>query len=517
MADYTAINQREGLFSKIRGRTSIKSKKTVASSDLPLELTRCNHIYAERERQMCINVLAMSGGREYVRRQLSRFSGESKIDWEGGVRPDGITVTGRRQQSHCFPYPRRIADKINQYVFSAEPGREGIDATIRDDASADGKSINDLMRIADDWLTSCGWCWLGIDAPTKVGQVSQAQKKSEKIRPYIQIYSPLAVKDWKFLATGGLEWLITESEHYESSTPDAEDMKFTIRRIWTQGQVRTVKMAEDDKGEMKVISDEDTPINYQGVPFVLVGSISEEGHSFDDIESVNRTIMDLESVNRANFFKQCYPQPVLPVSCVKNAQDAYGADGLGVTELIVGMNYPILISKDDPAPFLMTPNASDMGAIRTELESLKRNMFDCVGLMLQNESKQVASAEAKAWDFQDIAQVMSARAAILEDAENKAATIMNAWDSSITLWTAVYNRDFDVGDFNQEMQALILTVNTAMPAEMYRMVLTKILGRMDRLGAALTKDQRKVIEDAIGEYEPNAISVNSFEDLQATP
>ena len=63
-----------------------------------------------------------------------------------------------------------------------------------------------------------------------------------------------------------------------------------------------------------------------------------------------------------------------------------------------------------------------------------------------------------------------------------------------------------------------MTVNTSMPAEMYRMVLKKILDRMDRLGSELTPEQRKVIEDAIEGYEPNAITVSSpFNDLQATP
>jgi hypothetical protein len=517
MADYEAINQREGKFPARKGRTATKSDKVALSSGLSLELTRKNHIYAERESQMRINALAMQGGREYVKKRLSRFSGESKIDWEGGTRPDGITVTGRRQQSHCFPYPRRIADKINQYVFSEEPEREGIDDAVLMDASADGKSMNDLMRDANDWITSCGWCWLGVDAPAVDGQVSQAQKDAAKIRPYVQVYSPLSVVDWKFSSIGGLEWLITESEYYESTTPDACDTEYKVRRIWTAGMVRTVKMQEVE-GKMTAVSDSEQPISYSGVPFVLVGKLCEEGHPFDDIESVNRTIMDLESVNRANFFKQCYPQMVLPVSVVQNAQDAYSSQGLGVTELIVGMNYPILVSKDDPAPFYLMPSASDLGAIRTELESLKRNMFDSVGLMLANESRQVASAEAKAWDFQDIAQVMSARAEILEDAENKVAEIINEWDSSISAWAAVYNRDFDVGDFNQEMQALIMTVNTSMPAEMYRMVLNKILDRMDRLGSALTPKQKQAVQDAIAEYEPNAISVSSpFNDFQATP
>jgi hypothetical protein len=519
MADYQGISSKEGRFSsflRIRGRKP-EAVYHDASKDLPIELTRENDAYEERKCQMEINILSVKGGREYVDRRLSRFSGESNIDWEGGTRADGGRVDGRKQQSHCFPYPYRIASKINQHVFSELPKREGIDAEFANDASADGQSLNVLMRKANDYITTCGWCWLGVDAPMVLEQISVEEKREKKVRPYVQVYSPLEVPDWKFNSIGGLEWLITEGEVYESTTPDQPCEEYHFRRIWTAGQVRTVKIGEKENGEKYIASDETVAIDYNGVPFVLVGEISEDGHPFDDIESVNRSIMDLESVNRANFFKRCYPQLVLPVSCIQNVSDAYGTQGATGAELIVGMNYPILVSKDDPTPQYLSPSASDMGALRSELESLKRNMFEAVGLMLQSESRQVASAESKAWDFLDVAQVMKARATTLEEAENKVAEIVNEWDSSVPLWVASYNRQFDIGDFQQEMNTLIMAVNTSMPAEMYRLILQKILNRIDRVGSPISPEQRQAIEDSINEFSPNAMSVTSLDQFSATP
>ena len=509
---------------KRRQGASNPALKNEKNKDLPLELTRENSIYEAREEQMETNLLSVAGGREYVKRRLSRFSGESKIDWEGGVRADGGKVDGRRQQSHCFPYAGRIVNKISQHVFSTAPTRKDCPDEILQDASADGCSLNDLMRKANDYLTTCGWCWLGVDAPSVEGQVSEAQKTASKIRPYIQVYSPLEVVDWKLNKTGGLDWLITEIDSCESTTPDQPETEYEVRRIWTPGQCRTVKITENDKGKKVVVSDETVDISYSKIPFELIGTISVEGHTFDDIESVNRTIMDLESVNRANFFKRCYPQLVLPVSCIQNASDAYASTGLSSAELIVGMNYPIMISKDDPTPTYLMPGAADLASIRAELESLKRNMFESVGLMLQNESRQVASGESKAWDFLDVSMVMKAKAEILETAENKIAKIVNAWDASIPAWEATYNRQFDIGDFATELNALIMAVNVPMPAELNRMILSKILDRLNRLGAGVTDEQRKAIEEAISSYDPHAITLNTGgdifggkTDLQATP
>ena len=198
MADYLGTGD-EGTFGTNKNPLRKLLKRKQEEEKQPVVMVRRNPVYDARSWQMTVNTLALSGGREYVNERLSRYAGESRIDWEGGTRSDGTKVTGRRQQSHAFPYPRRIADKINQHVFSELPKREGANEDFLLDASADGKSVDDLMLIANDYLTSCGWCWIGVDMPSipEGEQVSIAQKQADKIRPYWQIYSPLTVKDWK--------------------------------------------------------------------------------------------------------------------------------------------------------------------------------------------------------------------------------------------------------------------------------------------------------------------------------
>ena len=516
MSDYSA-NSSESDIEKnpnpARRKTTIESRK-----DLPVALKRENAIYSDRSTQLTINTLAVAGGRDYVNKRLSRYAGESKIEWEGGNRSDGSGVTGRKQQSHSFPYAGRIVDKIDQYVFSTSPTRDGLAEEIAADMSADGKSIDQLMKAADGYLTSCGWCWIGVDSPNLNGkQISVTEKNAQKIRPYWNVYSPLAVKDWKYDAIGELEWLITETVSTESTTVDAEPQTFIIRRIWERGIVRTVKLTKDKAGKLGKYSDETVSISYTGVPFVMVGHAQAGGHTFDDIESINRTIMDLESVNRANFFKRAYPQPVLPASVIQNTADAYGTDSTGAADLIFGLGSPILVSPEDKDPMYLMPAASDMGAIRVEIQQLKMNMFDSVGLMLKNESKQVASAESKAWDFLDVAMVMKARAQTLQEAEAEAAKITSQFDSSIPEWTPVYNTDFDIGDFQQEINALVMAGNVPMPVEMSQMVLTKLADRLDRLGAAVTPEDREIIMESIRNFDPTALTIESMENLQATP
>jgi hypothetical protein len=113
--------------------------------------------------------------------------------------------------------------------------------------------------------------------------------------------------------------------------------------------------------------------------------------------------------------------------------------------------------------------------------------------------------------------VMKARAQTLQEAEAEAAKITSQFDSSIPEWTPVYNTDFDIGDFQQEINALVMAGNVPMPIEMSQMVLTKLADRLDRLGAAVTPEDREIIMESIRNFDPTALTIESMENLQATP
>jgi len=512
MADYDGLGSENDFYAN---NNPIKSGNEFTSDeDLPLEMTRQNPHYTARAEQMMINILSVAGGRPYVQKRLTRWAGETTLDFKGGERYDGDKVSGRLQQSHSFPYPKRIVDKINQYVFNEPPTRDGVDEAFELDASADGCSLDDLMIQANEYVTSCSWCWIGIDSPDLGDEpVSKAEQQASKIRPYWSIYSPTSVPDWKFNAIGELEWLITEGVEYSAGSPKEAPQTLKVRRIWSAGEVEVIKQGMDEDGKWVEVSRVTTSFNYDGVPFVLVGKIIAGGYSFDDIESINRTIMDLESVNRANFFRSSYPQIVLPATVLQNVADAYATDVAGATSLVFGQNSPILISEGDINPFYLMPDSGALKAPREEIQALKYNMFDSVGLMLQSESKQVASAESKAWDFLDVAQVMKARAQTLEEAETRAAKITAEFDPSMSEWTPIYNRDFDIGDFSEELNALIMTVNAPMPVEMSRVILEKILNRVERVGSGIDDDTRQIVVDAIKEFNPTAMGIPELENL----
>lgn len=428
-----------------------------------VNLSKREHIdYRARKSQLSINELAYYGGTPYIAARLSRYAGESSLDWEGGTRDiDGSKITGRKEQSYCTPHLTRICDKINQYVFAKEPVRNGISEDIQENISIDGLSINRFMTGVSTQVTINRWCWIGIDVPeiaNNIEQLSIAQKEALKIRPYWRMYTALQVPDWYINVQGELEWLITEEQEYVASDPLLPAQVLKVRRLWTKGGITKLIFDPNNKENVKYVEYIDVKLNK--IPFILVNEISPFPHYFDNLEAINRTLMDLSSCNRANYFHSCFPQIYMPVSVLDSVMNTYGINADQATKKIIGYNYPILVGKDDIAPGYIMPDASSIGKMRDEINQLKEEMFETVGLLLRKSTKQAESAEAKAWDNVDLQAVMKQRAKVLEEAENKAVVISKQMDSNFSEFKTKYNMQFDTAGFEGEIKDIIKGKNT---------------------------------------------------------
>jgi len=464
--------------------------------------------YKARKQQIAINLLGLEGGRPYVNHRLSRFAAETQIDWIGGKRADGSCATGRLQQTHAFPYLGRIAQKFNQYVFSDEPTREGGDEDVIKDITRDGQSVNDVMRQVSDYRLAAQHCWIGIDAPApnKDGTTpSVKDKQDNKIRPYWQVYSPLDVIDWKYDDQGKLLWAKTRGVEIDDSDPAQLPVVTKVIKIWKRGEINVIRITKSKDGRKKDVITEETiyPTLKDRVPLIECGRLTGKPIPFDDLESINRTIMDLGSVDRANYYKTNYPQMVLPASMIQTAvQNGYATNATEAVTMVVGYGYPIFrASNEDPEPKYLMPDASALAATGDRITTLKREMFEVTGLALESDSRQVASAEAKAWDFLDVAALMKSRAEDLEDIEKKCVELMVAWDSTIKPWTPVYNRSFDVGNFKEEMEALVLYNNMPQPDEARKIGQKLAFDRILRLGSSVTEEEKETVYKAIDDYK----------------
>lgn len=466
----------------------------------------------ERREQIRVNILGWKGGRPYIDARLSRFAGEDDVDWSGGYRigsTDQTIIAGRRQQAHVLPYLGRIVDKINQYIFAKPATREGIDADFEKDADRQGNAVAELMKRANSYLTTARWCWLKVDAPRQENgrEYTRADKARLKVRPYWQVVSPLKVVDWKIDDAGRTSWVLYEDIAEIADDPFTPAVRYKYRQLWRPGKVTTYRYGNQGESNAdKIVSQETINLSLTDVvPWVLVGEVSCDPHWFDSCEGVGRTILDLESCNRQNFFNTVFAQPYIPASVLETTMQKFRCDAHAAVAMIFGYNYPILLSEGDQAPGYMMPDADATGKMGEELGRLRKELYDSIGLMVMQETKQVASAEAKAFDHNEVAAVMGERAGVLEQAEAKGAEITNQYDPSLPVWRPEYSREFKVDDSGAHVEPLVKALNVSMPPELHRFGLERLYGAIRGLGTGkLDPEREAAILAAIEDFDPGA-------------
>lgn len=475
-------------------------------------IKRTNPIYKIRNKQISVNLLALKGGQSYIDKRLSRHAAETSINWGGGTRADGTKVTGRKDQAHCIPHLGRIVNKLNQYVFGVQPIRDGIDPNFNLNVSRNGVSLNEFMKDVNGFVTSGGWVWIGIDMPEipQPKQVSIKQKEDEAIRPYWNCYTAPEVVDWAFDSRGRLLWLLIEGAGSVGNDPFAKREKVCYRMLWQPGMATKIIIEKKSRKVKEMI---EFPLNIDEVPFVLVGKISPHAITWDSLEQINRTIMDLESASRENLFKVCYPQLHMPKSVIKSAEETMNISQKEAMKLIMGFRYPILLGEGDSPPGYISPDASVFTSLRSEITDLKQELFDTVGFMLRKQTGSVESAESKAWDHLDVKQVLVDNAAMLEEAEKEAVRISKKWDSNFSEYEPKYNRAFDVSNFAEDINALVTSGQVAQPDELKKLTLQKLFHIIRRIGGvAVDDEQAKEIMDAIDSFAETGEFVPAIDD-----
>lgn len=460
---------------------------------------RKHNIYEVRERQMAINLLGYHGGRPYIDNRLTRFPAESSIAWDGAESKreenrfnNSVVRVGRKQRAYLVNNCARIATKIRQYVFQTPPVREGADGDFVRDANRKGQSINDVMGKICDYYTLHGWAWLGIDAPKIHDPVTgcpirptMQQVKEQKLRLYWNAIPATAVVDWCADDTGKLTWLLTDEETYTNVSARLPAQQKRMRRLWEPGMVTEVTYCIDlNTGEAtKAQISAEIPIDFDEVPFIMAGAPSKLPWWFDDVEGINRAIMDLESANDEAYFKSVYPQLVMPKSLIDDliGQTESGEDLARKVEAIVGLSSAIVENPDDKGitRFVMPP-AQTMGVIQDEITRKRDVLYETVGMALRLNTRMAESAEAKAWSNLDAQAVLREKAQILQEVEERAVAMSKRWDASFIEYQPVYASAFDISNLNEDVKALVSMGAVDMPDRLKKLHLRAMFRALTR-------------------------------------
>lgn len=193
---------------------------------------------------------------------------------------------------------KSIVSLYNSFLFRLPPNREmgSMEADPRikamlEDADLDGRNMDAFMREVAIWSEVFGHCWVAVSKPS-VSAVTLADELAQGVRPYLSVYSPLAVTDWTWARQANGSYQLTMVKFAE----EINDTQTVVTEYTEEQIVKTTINIRKNEATDVVIE----PNELGRVPFVLVyaerSPVRGVGISIiDDIADQQRAIYNEQS------------------------------------------------------------------------------------------------------------------------------------------------------------------------------------------------------------------------------
>ncbi len=433
---------------------------------------------------------AYSGGESYIDLALIRHV--SEIELEFGE---------RRRRAYYFNYPRKIARLITQYVFGTDPARDRADLELVEDFSRDGMRANEVMRQFSTLLNVYGSAWLMVEMPAFTGNVDAARKHSERLRPYVYTLSPLQVVDWSIAGDGQLGWVLVEENGFDNADPFRDPVSTRRRRLWTRNEWQ---LFEQDNATGRALLAGSGHHALGRVPALHACEADGYGlaanHWFEDAVRISDAILNNESEAQMNVVKQLFGLLVIAENFARQGRESAVAGNAGnSTEKfshVLARSAAIWETPEERGiSRYIAPSGAETAQIREENQSLKRELFDVIGLTLRPEVAIRQTAEAKAWDYQSTRQFLACRVDLLEQVEMQAWELMRRWDPTIPIPEVSYNRDFSILDLKSLIDGLLNLSRIDAGDEYRREIARTALGLLEKYQKISPERRQEILND----------------------
>ena len=447
--------------------------------------------YTANERSWRRSAEAYSGGKEYIEKALIRHV--SEIDLE---------FAERRRRAYYFNYPRAIARRITQYALSIDPVWQNADPEVVEDWSRTGLRTNDVMRQLSTLLNVYGRGWLLVEMPLFSGTPTRLQAHEERLRPYARALSPLQVTDWAYGEDGRLLWALVAEEVYHCEDPFSPPEKLRRRRLYDRNSWRLYENSGEGVREIA------SGVNPTGcVPLVSVcepdGFGLTANHWFEDVVRISEAILNNESEAQMNTVKQMFGMLVVSDSFARSAKkfaaEREKSDNFSAT---VARSAAIVESVEEKGiSRYISPSGVATDTIRAENRYLKQELYDVVGLAVQGNTREGQSSESKAWDFQNVAQFLAARADLLEQAELDAWKLMRRYDMDLCVPAIRYNRRFAVNDLASGIAGLLQLSGIPGGSAYQRAIGKTAVEMLSNIGNVTLEEKANILKDIYKEND----------------
>ena len=378
------------------------------------------------------------GGEDYKNGQfLTKYVNEDKNEY---LRRLELTPI----DNHCG----NVVHIYSSYLWRIPPTRkfnslDGNPALINflKDADLDGRSFDSFMREAQIWASVYGHCWMILDKP-KSQAGTRAEELEQGIRPYINLFTPENVFDWKWERTSSGRFQLQYLKVRESVVRDTDTKSTQMFRVWTN---ETIKLYEVSNDNERLVEEIDNPIGIIPAIFVPSRRSVVRGIGISDLT-------DIATMQKAIYQENSEIEQLVRISNHPTLVKTFDTDASAGAGSVVNMPDDL-----DPnmKPYIIQPSGGNLDAIRAaitdKVEAINRMAH--LGALRGTEAT-TASGIALQTEFQLLNAKLSEKADVLELAEEQMWRFFCIWQDVTPDVEVFYPDSFDIRDYPNELQFL---------------------------------------------------------------
>jgi len=466
--------------------------------------------------------------RDWFARNLFRF-----------VREGDDTYYGRRERAYRFNHTREVVDLVNKYLFKNPPERDqNVPEEVkrfRAKATLSGLTLEQFERQVSRKASIYGRVYVVLDNNAREGEiVTKADERKGKVRLYSYIVTPDQMRDCGFDRDGNYSWILISEKARNDESPFDDGEVYEQFRLWTKNEWFLLKtVGEADATTVEIVE--------QGVHGLGVVPVIKCDHiESDNKYSVPALIEDIAYLDRAvaNYCSnldqiindQTFSQLVIPaagllsgISSTINVVDTNDPDALKKRREIINLGTSQVLLYDGEngsKPDYISPDPKQAQMIITTIKQIINEIYHTVGLSgertKQDNSMGIdnSSGVAKAFDFERVNALLSAKAAAMQAFSNRLENLVqiyhgaNPEDLDGDTITVEYSVNFDVRSLNDELAIANQFSLLSVPMELRKIQMKDIVDKMypmlddaerEKVLAAIDKwDDTLYLTDSVG-------------------
>ena len=357
------------------------------------------------------------------------------------------------------------------------------------DSDLDGKGFDAFMREAQVWSSVYGHVWLMIDKPAS-NAGTKAEEISQEIRPYVTMFTPENVFDWKWTRTASGRYALTYLKVRESVDKIDDTTTEAYFRVWTETEIESWHCVNDRETKIDTVPN---PLGRIPAVYLPAQRSVVRGIGISDLS-------DAASMQRAIYQELSEIEQLIRISNHPTLVKTFGTDASAGAGAIINMPDDM---DANMKPYQMQPSGSNLDAVRASINDKVEaiNRMSHMGAVRGTQAM-TQSGVAMQTEFQMLNAKLSEKADILELTEEQLWGFYCMWQQQTSDVEVFYPNSFDLRDYDKE-----LTFLQSMRASGVKS--TTLMQQIDKQIADLVLDDEELAKAHV-EIESNSLGLGQF-------